>query len=149
MHFTNAFIEESFRITSLVHSSVPHCTEQEIKLDGYVIPPDTTIFPNLYHVMHDPDYWHNPDIFNPDRFLDASGRFHHDERVIPFSVGKRYCLGQPLTEKEIFLFVTGIIQKFDIELAPGQSMPNIDLNSSYPNGLVRAPPSYKMILRPV
>ena len=149
MHFTNAFIEESYRKASFAHCNVPHYTEQDVKVGDHIIPAKTTIFCNLYNVMNDPDYWKDPDTFNPDRFLDESGHFHHDERVIPFSVGRRYCLGQPLAEKEVFLFLTGIVQRFDIELAPGQTMPRIDIHASYPTGLLRTPPSYEIILKPV
>lgn len=149
MHFTNAFIEESFRKNSFVHCNAPHFTKQEIKVGDHIIPANTTIFTNLYHVMHDPEYWQDPDTFNPDRFLDEMGQFHHDKRVIPFSVGRRYCLGQPLAEKEVFLFLTGIVQKFHMELAPGQKMPRIDLHATYPKGALRTPPSYQMILKPV
>ena len=150
MHFTNAFIEESMRITSLTASNAPHYTREDIQIDNNtIIPANTMIFCNLYHVMHDPDYWKDPNTFNPDRFLDEQDHFKHDERVIPFGVGKRYCLGQPLAEKEVFLFLTGIVQRFDIELAPGETMPRIDLHASYPPGLQRTPPQYKMILKRV
>ena len=149
MHFTNAFILESYRKSSFVHAGVPHFTNEDIKLEDYIIPAKTTIFANLYHVMHDTNYWQEPDLFNPARFLDVQGHFHQDERVIPFSIGKRYCLGQSLAEKEVFLFLTGIIQNFEIISPPGQEIPSIDLYSCYPSGLGRTAPTYEVILRPI
>ena len=38
-------------------------------------------------------------------------RFEKDERIIPFGVGKRYCLGEVLARNEIFLFVVNLVQK--------------------------------------
>ena len=54
------------------------------------------------------------------RPIGEDGPFKQDEHVIPFGVGKRYCLGQTLAEKEYFLFLVGILQKFDISPAPMQ-----------------------------
>ena len=149
MHFTNAFIEESHRKSSLVHTGLPHFTKQDIQVDNYIIPANTSIFPNLYHVMHDASYWNEPELFNPYRFLDANGQFHHDERMIAFSVGKRFCLGQSLAEKQIFLFITGIVQNFQIILAPGQQLPGIGLSDTYPKGFGRKPPRFEVIFKPI
>ena len=71
---------------------------------------------SLWHPLHDPEHFKNPEIFNPDRFIDLNGKFVNDERVIAFGVGKRSCLGQTLAEKEFFIFFTGIMQQFQIRL---------------------------------
>ena len=38
-----------------------------------------------------------------------------------FLSGKRSCLGEPLARQEIFLFLAGIVQNFDIRPLVGQS----------------------------
>ena len=65
--------------------------------------------------MHfDQNYWDNPEVFDPSRFIDEKSQtFKTNERLIPFSIGKRYCLGQSLAEKEYFLFFVGLLQKFE------------------------------------
>ena len=58
------------------------------------------MFANLYHVMNDPAHWEEPREFRPDRFIDQlTGEFIQDERVIPFGVGRRACLGKLLAEQ--------------------------------------------------
>lgn len=101
---------------------------------------------SLYHAMHDPKLFENSDVFNPERFIDENGKFVHDDHVIPFGLGKRYCLGQSLAEKEFFIFFTGIMQKFDVRHAPGTTLPSyIDI---YPkDSLIRNPSSYSVILK--
>ena len=55
---------------------------------------DTAIYANIWAVMHDKFYWKDPEIFRPERFIDTDGQFRRDDRCIPFSLGKRYCIGQ-------------------------------------------------------
>ena len=37
-------------------------------------------------IMHDPTYWKDAELFNPERFLNKKGEFVNDQRVIPFLV---------------------------------------------------------------
>jgi len=42
---------------------------------------------NLYSAHMDPDDWHEPQQFRPERFLDQSGNVIGRHRVIAFSLG--------------------------------------------------------------
>ena len=44
--------------------------------------------------------------------------------MIAFGLGKRYCLGQSLAEKEFFIFFTALMQQFDFKHAPGTTLPS-------------------------
>jgi cytochrome P450 len=62
-----------------------------MQIGQYAIPKGTTVFAFLYNIHHDPKYYKDPKKFNPDRFIDGSGKFVLDERIIPFGIGKRAC----------------------------------------------------------
>nr|AKH03513.1 cytochrome P450 3075B2 [Paracyclopina nana] len=146
--YTNAVLMESMRMATIVPSALPHAATEDIQLNGYVIPKDSVILANLLHVHYDPTYWPNPDEFNPNRFYDEATRtFKQNERLIPFSIGKRYCLGQSLAEKEYFLFFTGLLQRFTFEPAPGSPLPKIGRDSGVVVGILRNAPLYKTILK--
>lgn len=146
MNYTKAFLLESLRMSSIVILALPHFALADVSIGPYVIPKGTTVFPSLMSVLLDPSYFPDPHKFDPARFLDSNGNFQHDERVIAFSVGKRYCLGQSLAEKEFFLFFTGLMQTFDINCSPGQILPSYHIEDSTASGTIRSAPKYDMIM---
>ena len=148
MHYTNAVLEESFRVVSFAFVAVPHSATKDIEIgDGeYVIPKGATIMSSLSHIMYDPEHFSNPNIFNPDRFLDENGIFRHNERIVPFGIGKRYCLGQSLAEKEFFLFMAGFLQKYDIFPSPTKKLPSYYIHDNTPENILRMCPEYEIIL---
>ena len=146
LHYINAVIHESMRLTCLGYFAIPHFTSADVSIKEYVIPKGTLVLPSLMHVMLDEDHFPNPHKFNPNRFLDEDGVFQNDEHVIPFGVGKRACLGQSLAEKELFLFFVGLMQKFDINPEPNQCLPSYRIQESNAKGLVRTAPPFNLIL---
>ena len=143
LHFTNAVLHESFRVTSFVPMSVPHYALEEVKVQQFVIPKGSVVLPSLYHVMHNPKRFPNPAKFDPDRFM-TEGKFVKDEHVIPFSIGQRYCLGQSLAEKEFFLFFTGLLQKFRFESPDNEDLPSYNIDEVNVKGILRSVPPYKV-----
>jgi len=112
------------RLGSIAPQAVPHRTLADVHVKGYKIPKDTFVFSMLYYIMRDPDYWQDPDIFRPDRFLDSQGKIIKEERFIPFGVGKRICLGESLAKTELFLIFTRLIQMFTFEACDGYLHPS-------------------------
>jgi cytochrome P450 len=145
MPFTNAVLQESFRVSSLAYSGVPRSAQADIQVGSYTIPKGATVTAFLYHVHHDPKYYKDPKTFNPSRFIDASGNFINDERVIPFGIGKRFCLGQSLAQKEFFIFFTGLVQQFEFKQAPGTVLASY--SDIYPPGFLRNVPPYEVVLK--
>ena len=145
--YTNAVLLESMRIATIVPMALPHVTTEDIEVKEFIIPKDSIIFPDILNVHYDPGHWKDPETFNPDRFYDeATNTFKNDDHLIPFSVGKRYCLGQSLAEKEYFLFFANLFQTFRFSMAPGKGLPPIGKNVGTAVGILRGVPLYEVIL---
>ncbi|XP_077991078.1 steroid 17-alpha-hydroxylase/17,20 lyase-like [Glandiceps talaboti] len=121
-----ATVLEVLRCSSISSLNAPHCTTEDTKLRGYFIPKDTMIMCNLWWVHHDPKYWKNPMKFDPARFLNAEGEVVIPQSFLPFSAGRRSCLGKQLAKMELFLFIGCLVQKFRFEDVPGKPFPDLE-----------------------
>ncbi|KAF4008466.1 hypothetical protein G4228_020206 [Cervus hanglu yarkandensis] len=124
MPFTVAVVHEVQRFADIIPLGVPHMTSRDIELQGFHIPKGTTLITNLSSVLKDETVWEKPFRFHPEHFLDARGRFVKQEAFIPFSAGRRACLGEPLARMELFLFFTSLLQHFSFAVPAGQPRPS-------------------------
>ncbi|CAO2601486.1 Cytochrome P450 2D4 [Lemmus lemmus] len=124
MPYTNAVVHEVQRFGDILPLGVPHKTSRDIEVQGFLIPKGTTLITNLSSVLKDETVWEKPLHFHPEHFLDAQGRFVKHEAFMPFSAGRRACLGEPLTRMELFLFFTCLLQRFSFSVSAGQPLPS-------------------------
>uniref|UniRef100_A0A3Q4MKE6 Cytochrome P450 2K1-like n=1 Tax=Neolamprologus brichardi TaxID=32507 RepID=A0A3Q4MKE6_NEOBR len=125
--FTDAVIHEIQRLSSIIPTALPHKTTRDITFQGHFIEKGTTVFPLLTSVLHDPSEWERPHSFYPAHFLDKEKKFVKRDAFIPFSAGRRICLGESLARMELFLFFTTLLQHFRFTPAPGVSEDELDL----------------------
>ncbi|GFN90140.1 cytochrome p450 2u1 [Plakobranchus ocellatus] len=83
-----ATVMETQRLASIVPQSLPHLCITDVTIQGYTIPAEAVVLPNLDAVMWDENTWEDPLKFRPERFLDDTGALIKSDSFIPFSVGQ-------------------------------------------------------------
>ncbi|XP_043574703.1 cytochrome P450 2J6-like isoform X1 [Chiloscyllium plagiosum] len=144
MPYTNAVIHETQRLGNIVPNSLPHQTYRDTEVMGYTIPKGTTIIPNLSSALFDENVWSTPHQFNPGHFLNSEGSFVRPEAFIPFSAGRRVCLGEQLAKTELFLFFTSMLQQFTFHLPENEPRPNYT-ESKF--GITLSPRAYRLCVK--
>ena len=99
MPFLQACIRESLRVNTPITSGVPLTPMEDVSLKGsgdksLFIPRGSTIIINITAIHYRDDYWPNPSVFDPDRFMALSEGMQKEydaTQWLPFSLGPRQC----------------------------------------------------------
>ncbi|XP_019870625.2 cytochrome P450 4C1 [Aethina tumida] len=108
-------IKESLRLYPSVPMISRITSEEIITSDGYKIPPKTSVNISIFDMHRNENYFENPEVFDPDRFLPENTQNRHPFVYIPFSAGPRNCIGQKFALIEIKTVITGILRNFVLE----------------------------------
>ena len=156
--FTSAFILEVLRFRSILPFALPHKAIEDTQILGYTIPAGTTILPSLIHNHSENEHWTDADKFNPYRFLEKKEENEDEFKVntrpnphfVPFSTGRRSCIGEKLALANLFLITTRIIQKtkglkFEVDFKSGDSKESLLYGDIYKTDFI-GPISYNIRL---
>ncbi|XP_047450142.1 cytochrome P450 2F3-like [Mugil cephalus] len=143
--FTDAVIHEVQRFLDIAPFSLPHYALHDVSFRGYTIPKGTVIIPLLHSVLKEEKQWETPWSFNPKHFLDQNGNFKKNPAFLPFSAGKRACVGESLARMELFIFLVSLLQRFTFSYTEGPD--GIDLTAQY-SGFASVPRRYDIIATP-
>nr|XP_034966283.1 cytochrome P450 2K6-like isoform X3 [Zootoca vivipara] len=146
MPYTDAVVHEIQRFANIVPTNLPHATATDVTLTGYFIPKGTYIIPLLSSVLHDESQWEKPHKFYPEHFLNSEGKFLKRDAFMPFSAGRRACVGETLAKMELFLFFTSLLQRFTFQPPPGTSQEDVDLTPAL--GLTASPMPHQLCALP-
>lgn len=89
------------------------------RIGGFDVEPETVIAICVYTIHRHPDFWQNPNVFDPQRFNPDTAHGRHKYAFIPFGAGPRYCIGNNFGLMEACLILACVSQRFELHLAPG------------------------------
>ncbi|KAI5660810.1 hypothetical protein M9H77_20133 [Catharanthus roseus] len=121
LKYLQAIIKETMRLHPGAPLSLPRESSEKCNVYGYDIPAKTRVFVNIWAIGRDPKYWSEPELFNPDRFLDSNVDYKgNDFQYIPFGAGRRICPGMSFAIPNVTLPLAQLLLHFDWKSADGK-----------------------------
>lgn len=111
--YTGKVINETLRLDPPGWIMAQRVAVEKKEVAGYEIPQGIKIKIVPYTLHRHPDYWKNPEMFNPDR---------SQKHSIPFGVGPNACIGKHFAELELRMILTTLSQRYTLQLEPGQDI---------------------------
>ncbi|MFQ5858763.1 MAG: cytochrome P450 [Anaerolineae bacterium] len=118
LSYTQMVIEESLRL----YPPAPMIARQTIEADqigGYHIPAGTDVVISQYVTHRHPDFWDNPEGFDPERHTPERSAGRPPFAFLPFGGGPRRCIGDNFAMLEARLVLATVAQKCRLQLVPG------------------------------
>ncbi|XP_026829543.1 cytochrome P450 4C1 [Ooceraea biroi] len=107
-------LKETMRLYPSVFFILRKLTE-DVKMQSYLVPGGTQVYIDILHLHKNPEFWPNPEIFDPDRFLPELVQDRHPFAYVPFSAGSRNCIGQRFAMMEMKVVVATLVHNFYLE----------------------------------
>ncbi len=79
------------------------------------MPKNLDVFILIYTIHHDEKYFSCPEKFDPERFLSDNSKDRHPYAFIPFSAGRRNCIGQRFAMIEEKVILCHMLRKFELK----------------------------------
>ncbi|XP_055979943.1 thromboxane-A synthase [Sorex fumeus] len=90
---------------------------------GQRIPAGAVLEMAVGALHHDPEFWPEPEVFNPERFTAEAQRHRRPFTYLPFGAGPRSCLGARLGLLEVKLTLLRILSKFYFQACEQTQIP--------------------------
>lgn len=116
--YITAIVEEIFRWRPVGPEGVPHLNREETIYNGYTIPRNSVIVPNVWTISREEALFGpaDPDEFVPDRWLEQENGTTLKTLPAPaFGYGRRTCPGRYFARNLIWIVVAQLLWAFDIK----------------------------------
>ena len=127
MSYMEQTLQESMRLIPVLMHQTKRCTNR-CKLVGsdgiecIVEPGGVMIIPS-YALQTDPEYWENPNVFDPERFSEDNKKDRPKTVYLPFGEGPRICVGMKFAIMQVKAAMATILRKNTIEISSRMKLP--------------------------
>jgi len=117
--YTLQVFEESMRL----YPPVPftgRVAVQATTLGGFAIPKGAFVNIAINNIHRHPDFWADPEAFQPERFAPEHKTNLNRNVYIPFLTGPHLCIGNNFALMEGQLLLAQMVQRYDVQVVPDQ-----------------------------
>jgi cytochrome P450 len=117
LRYTNQVIKESMRLYPPV-AIFGREAATDATIGDYDIPRGTVVTISQWVMHRHPQYFDNPEAFQPERWTESFEKQLPRGVYIPFGDGPRVCIGKGFAQMEAVLLLATIAQRFELDLVP-------------------------------
>ncbi|XP_045808766.1 geraniol 8-hydroxylase-like [Trifolium pratense] len=130
--YIQSIVKETLRLHPPVPLLLPYIASNNVEINGYTIHKGNQVLINAWSIGRNPEFWDDPLLFRPERFLDSKVDFKgRDFEYLPFGAGRRICPGIPLANRMIVLMLAALLHSFEWELPQGVAPEMLDMREQY------------------
>jgi cytochrome P450 len=115
--YLDAVIKETLRLRPVLPVVVRRLVES-MEIGGHLLPAGVNVAPCIHLIHRRPDVYPQPDVFRPERFLEAPAGTY---TWIPFGGGIRRCLGASFALFEMQQVLAAVIARTELEPASSEA----------------------------
>ncbi len=127
--YTRQVIDETLRVRPAAYI-LTRWAQQADTVCGYAVPAQSALTLCPYITHHLPEFWPQPECFDPERFAPGTDGDRPRYAYLPFGGGPRQCIGNSFALTEATLITAAIVQRFRVRVHPdhpGEMDPQITL----------------------
>jgi cytochrome P450 len=114
-----AVFEEAMRLYPPAWG-MPRETIEDDEICGHPVPAKSTLMISQLLAHRHPEFWSDPERFDPARFLGAAARERAKYAYFPFGGGQRVCIGNHMAMLQGPLSLATLVDQFHFKLVEGQ-----------------------------
>ncbi|KAL3877673.1 hypothetical protein ACJMK2_035344 [Sinanodonta woodiana] len=122
LKYMDQFVNETLRFYPPFARFNRHVTNT-VTYGPYTFPAGSTVNINAYQIHHDPDYYEDPDVFDPERFSTERKSTINSITFLPFGCGPRNCIGMRMALVEAKIALVKVLQKVKFVRCPETVVP--------------------------
>jgi cytochrome P450 len=120
MPVTGLVMKEALRLSPPVPMS-PRGVLRDCVVDGWEVPAGSMLTAASLALHRHPDWWRDPDAFDPSRFERGEDK-QHSHLYVPFGGGAHLCIGNHLAELMTKAVIARLLADRRVQARPGQTM---------------------------
>ncbi|XP_045450207.1 cytochrome P450 6k1-like [Melitaea cinxia] len=121
--YLNCVVKEGLR-KYMTLTWLDRVTDKEYKIDDKVtLEPGTVVYINIIGIQYDPQYFPEPNKFDPDRFLPENKHTVEQYSYLPFGEGPRACIGKRFGLMTAQFALASLLLNYKIQPAPNTPRP--------------------------
>lgn len=110
-------VEETLRLRGPV-AMVARDVVEDDEIMGFRVKAGSSVMPFFHATHRHPDFWPDPLRFEPERFSAENSKGRNLWSYLPFSQGKRRCIGDQFSLVETVILLAQLLRRFEVQVDP-------------------------------